>query len=67
MVPGLAERLDALYGDCIRVYQLEPGPPSKRYGADRGTLVLVRPDGYVAVRTRSGDAVVDYLRTISVA
>ncbi|MEV4081344.1 FAD-dependent monooxygenase [Nonomuraea fuscirosea] len=64
-VPGLAERLDGLYGDDVRVHRLEPGPASRRYGAGRGTLVLVRPDGYVAVRTRSGDAVADYLRTIS--
>ncbi|MGW4794802.1 FAD-dependent monooxygenase [Nonomuraea sp. NPDC004297] len=67
VVPGLAERLDALYGDDIRVHHLEPGPPSKRYGAGKGTFVLVRPDGYVAVRTRSADAVADYLRTLSVA
>ncbi|WP_171074320.1 hypothetical protein [Nonomuraea basaltis] len=26
VVPGLAERLDRLHGDDIRVYQLEPGP-----------------------------------------
>ncbi|GAA3407661.1 FAD-dependent monooxygenase [Streptosporangium vulgare] len=67
VVPGLAECLDRLHGNDIRVYQLESGPPSRRYGAGRGTLVLVRPDGYVAVRTRSGDAVVDYLKTILVA
>ncbi|MDX3100341.1 hypothetical protein ACIBO5_59190 [Nonomuraea angiospora] len=40
----------------------------RRLRADRiGPWLPVRPDGYVAVRSRSGDAVADYLRTILVA
>lgn len=42
------------------------GGAHRRYGAGRGALLLVRPDGYVGVRARpnEGDAVVDYLSAL---
>jgi 2-polyprenyl-6-methoxyphenol hydroxylase-like FAD-dependent oxidoreductase len=79
----LADRLQPLFGDLVRVCRLvrdgdarprgpgrilrdRSGGAHRRYGAGRGALLLIRPDGYVGTRARpnEGDAVIDYLRAL---
>jgi NADPH-dependent dioxygenase len=53
------------FGDVLSVEALPAGPAlAARYGATDGRMFLVRPDGYVASRTRDIDAIDTYLRNI---
>ncbi|MBF6455725.1 FAD-dependent monooxygenase [Nocardia cyriacigeorgica] len=45
--------------------QLLIGAEAERiYRADSGTLILIRPDGYIAVRTHTGATISDYLHRL---
>jgi hypothetical protein len=52
-----------------RVWLDPEGQVHQQHGADEPTLVLVRPDGYMAYRAQpaSGDGLMAYLRRILVA
>lgn len=53
-------------GSHVRVHvAADPGGALGRaFGAEAGMVVVVRPDGYIGLRTREPGAVADYLRAI---
>jgi hypothetical protein len=59
---GIAER----YGSAMRTYAVidTEGHAHRAYDVQSGTLVLVRPDGYIGVITEAGQAVHDYMRVV---
>ncbi|WP_329088277.1 FAD-dependent monooxygenase [Streptosporangium sp. NBC_01469] len=75
-----ADRIEELFGDDVHVrHVLRVSAPAagtaarvllgaahRTYRASRGELILIRPDGYVALRSPrgGGDAVIKYLSTL---
>jgi 2-polyprenyl-6-methoxyphenol hydroxylase-like FAD-dependent oxidoreductase len=67
-VAGTAVAASALqtYGDDVEVVRGSFGHVPRLHGGHAASVVLVRPDGHVAARGRSGDmsAILDYLRVL---